>query len=67
MSRADRAALTGKIWALAVSGDGARLASGAGDSVLTFWDDATAEQILEKETRDEELVLKCVLRCSEPD
>ena len=50
-----------QIWALAVSSDERTIVSGAADSVVTFWEDCTEEQELEKEAKRADLVSKYVL------
>ena len=49
-----------QVWALAVSSDESTIVSGAADSVVTFWQDYTEEQQVEKETQRAELVQKYV-------
>ena len=49
-----------QVWALAVSSDERTIASGAADSVVTFWEDCTEEQEQEKESKRAEMVLKYV-------
>lgn len=47
-----------KVWALAISTDESIIVSGAADSVVTFWEDCTEEQELEKESKRAEMVEK---------
>ena len=50
-----------QVWALTVSRDNKTIVSGAADSVVTFWEDCSAEQDAARETARAELVLKCVM------
>lgn len=45
---------------MAVSSDDKTVVSGAADSVITFWEDSTEEEQLEKETERADLVAKFV-------
>ncbi len=47
-----------QVWALAVSSDESMIVSGAADSVVTFWQDCTEEQEVQKETQRAQLVEK---------
>lgn len=47
-----------QVWALAVSTDEQTIVSGAADSVVTFWQDCSEEEVLKKETKRAEMVLK---------
>jgi U3 small nucleolar RNA-associated protein 13 len=47
-----------KVWALAISADEQTIVSGAADSVVTFWQDCTDEQEIEKFTKKADMVQK---------
>ncbi|KAJ7293063.1 U3 small nucleolar RNA-associated protein [Mycena rebaudengoi] len=54
-----------KVWALAVGHDEQTIVSGAADSVVTFWQDCTEEQEVEKEGKRADLVMKWGTRLPE--
>jgi U3 small nucleolar RNA-associated protein 13 len=46
------------VWALAISSDEKTVVSGGADSVVTFWEDCTAEAEEEEQQQRAEVVLK---------
>lgn len=49
-----------QIWALAIGAEEKVVVSGGADSVITFWEDVTVTEELERIAEHEDQVLKCV-------
>jgi hypothetical protein len=56
-----------QIWALSVTADEKKIVSGAGDSIITIWEDVTAEKVAERENERTAMALQYVFlvtRCA---